>query len=357
MLLKQLEDLLGWYRTKRRVLPWRETREPYAVLVSEVMLQQTTVAAVIPRYQQWMRRFPCVEALARAEESEVLSQWSGLGYYQRARRLHRAAQEVTRLGEFPDSLAGLQALPGVGAYTAAAVSSICFERPELAIDTNLIRVLFRYFAICKPAQHSASHRALRERFRPLLELYSPGEVNQALMELGATVCRPEPVCSECPLQKSCAGRQATGGATMFPHRAPRKPARVTPGRALILQDSQARRTLMVKGTALGLLAPLFQPPIMFSAEESCQEMQQAFEELYARLPASDRSWRISYSISGRKLDLDCHQWFLESEVFGRAEKYLSSVLQVACYRFREENGPTPLSSLTRKILKRAMESP
>ncbi|MFA5504008.1 MAG: hypothetical protein WC314_11530 [Vulcanimicrobiota bacterium] len=348
---------MRWYRTKRRVLPWRETREPYAILVSEVMLQQTTVAAVVPRYQQWMRRFPTVEALARAEESEVLSQWSGLGYYQRARRLHQAAQEVTRRGEFPDSLEGLQALPGVGAYTAAAVSSICFERPELAIDTNLIRVLFRYYAIRKPAQNSAVHRTLREQFRPLLEFCSPGEANQALMELGATVCRPDPVCSECPLQKSCAGRQATGGATMFPQNVPKKRARLTPGRALVLQDSQERRTLMVKGTSLGLLAPLFQPPIMFSAEESCQQMQQAFEELYADLPASDRSWRISYSISGRKLDLDCRQWFLESEVFGRAERHLSSVLQVACYRFQEDNGPTPLSSLSRKILRRAMESP
>lgn len=195
--------LLGWYDAHRRVLPWRGERDPYRVLLSEVLLQQTRVEQARPFYARFLERFPTVEALAAAGEEEVLRVWQGAGYYARARRLHALAGRVARSG-WPSSYGGLLELPGVGPYTAAAVASIAFGEPVAAVDGNVRRVLARVHAVedPKPAW-------LEQVAGAWLEPERPGDWNQAMMELGARVCTPrDPDCSACPLARLCQGKAA-----------------------------------------------------------------------------------------------------------------------------------------------------
>jgi A/G-specific adenine glycosylase len=192
--------LLAWYRRRGRDLPWRRTDDPYAIWVSEIMLQQTRVAAVVPYYERFLARFPDVATLARARIDTVLAHWSGLGYYRRARFLHAAARRVAREG-FPRTAADWRDLPGVGAYTAAAVASIAFGEPVAVVDGNVERVLCRMEAADLPK------RAVRDLAQEWLAPRAPGDFNQAMMELGATVCTPRaPDCARCPVRRFCAGQ-------------------------------------------------------------------------------------------------------------------------------------------------------
>ncbi|MBA3584678.1 MAG: A/G-specific adenine glycosylase, partial [Gemmatimonadetes bacterium] len=207
------QDLLAWYDRQQRDLPWRRERDPYRVWVSEVMLQQTRVETVLPYYERWMKRFPALDDLADADPEDVLRAWSGLGYYARARNLHRAAMTVReRHGAvLPNDAARLRELPGVGAYTAGAVASIAFGRPEPAVDGNARRVLCRLFDLASPSAAELFRRAAA-----LVDPDRPGDFNQALMELGATVCRPRaPRCARCPLARGCRAR-ARGTAEYRP---------------------------------------------------------------------------------------------------------------------------------------------
>ncbi len=209
--------LLAWYAAHRRELPWRATRDPYRIWVSEIMLQQTRVAAVLEHYRRFLEAFPTVEALAVATEPAVLAQWSGLGYYRRARMLHRAAQSIVQQhnGRLPQTVEALRKLPGFGAYTAAAVASIAFGQPVAAVDGNVERVLARV------AGWSAAERGFAVQVRgladQLVDPQQPGDYNQAIMELGATVCLPrQPLCLHCPWQSWCRTR---GEHPMPPRRA------------------------------------------------------------------------------------------------------------------------------------------
>ncbi len=199
--------LLRWYRNNRRDLPWRRASDPYAIWVSEIMLQQTQVATVIPYYEAFLERFPDVATLAAATEDAVLAQWTGLGYYRRARSLHRAAKEVVRQheGQIPGDVATLQTLPGIGRYTAGAIASIAFDRPVPILDGNVRRVLARGFGIDgAKLGKTAEGKRLWKLAGELVRGSSPGDFNQALMELGATVCLPrEPACNACPVRKDC----------------------------------------------------------------------------------------------------------------------------------------------------------
>jgi A/G-specific adenine glycosylase len=197
------QRLLAWYGAHRRDLPWRASRDPYRVWLSEIMLQQTRVAAVIEHYREFLRRFPTVEKLAAAREASVLAAWSGLGYYRRARMLHAAAKVIVRQhgGKFPPSEEGLQALPGIGRYTAAAIASIAFDVPVAVVDGNVERVLQRV------SGKRLAGQELWEAANQLLDAKRPGDFNQAMMELGATVCTPRtPACLTCPVVERCATR-------------------------------------------------------------------------------------------------------------------------------------------------------
>jgi A/G-specific adenine glycosylase len=198
--------LVSWYRKQGRRLPWRGTRDPYAIWVSEVMLQQTQAATAIPYYTRFLERFPDLGALAAAPLTQVLAHWSGLGYYARARSLHAAAKEIRARGAFPRTLETLRGLPGFGPYTAAAVGSIAFDLPEPAIDGNAVRVYSRLLAIREP--RPAAEQVLRKAVRPLFSEASPSELNQAVMDLGQLVCTPRaPACLLCPWSSACLGRK------------------------------------------------------------------------------------------------------------------------------------------------------
>lgn len=200
------EELLSWFDRQRRDLPWRRTRDPYRIWLSEVMLQQTRVETVIPYYEKFLARFPSLESLAGADLSEVLAHWSGLGYYRRARQLHAAALAVRDRhgGEMPQSVAGLESLPGVGSYTAAAVASIAFGVAVPVLDGNVERVLTRRLALAGNPKSRAVRALLLEEGARLLDTQRPGDANQALMEIGATVCAPQrPRCLFCPLLAGC----------------------------------------------------------------------------------------------------------------------------------------------------------
>jgi A/G-specific adenine glycosylase len=215
--------LVAWYRAARRDLPWRRTRDPYAIWVSEIMLQQTRVAVVVPYWERWMARFPTAAALAVAPLDEVLASWSGLGYYGRARNLHRGAREVVARygGRLPDSAGELRSLPGIGRYTAGAIASMAFDRREPLVDGNVARVLARLFAVEEDVKSPRGQKRLWQLADELVPADAPGDFNQALMELGATVCTPAaPRCPECPLADSCRARE-TGRERELPRVPPR----------------------------------------------------------------------------------------------------------------------------------------
>jgi len=205
--------LLRWYRRHRRDLPWRHTRDPYRVWVSEIMLQQTRVTAALPYYERFLERFPDVQALAAAPEERLLEAWSGLGYYRRVRQMQAAARKICAEhgGVFPREFEAIRALPGVGDYTAAAVASICFGQAQAVLDGNVARVLARLGDEAEDVRTAAVRRRLRERAQGLVEAAGPGQhgdLNQALMELGATLCSPRgPQCLLCPLSGACESRR------------------------------------------------------------------------------------------------------------------------------------------------------
>jgi A/G-specific adenine glycosylase len=201
--------LLAWYDAHKRDLPWRRTRDPYAIWVSEIMLQQTRVETVIPYYQRFLARFPSAQSLADAPLDDVLAHWSGLGYYRRARLLHEGARAVVRDhgGALPRDPLARRALPGIGAYTAGAIGSIAFDLPEPIVDGNVARVLSRVLLIETPLGERATERTLWEQAAKLALGERPGELNQALMELGARVCTPlNARCGSCPIAQDCRAR-------------------------------------------------------------------------------------------------------------------------------------------------------
>jgi len=204
------KQLLGWFRQFQRDLPWRRTKDPYRIWLSEIMLQQTRVSAAIPYYQRFLRSFPDVHTLAAAPQEEVLRLWSGLGYYGRARNLQKAAQEIVAKhgGEFPTCLNDALALPGIGNYTAAAILSIAFGAKHAVLDGNAARVLARLGAIRGDIRESQRWQELQKTADHLLQPKSPGDWNQAMMELGATLCIPKsPLCPLCPVAQFCQGRR------------------------------------------------------------------------------------------------------------------------------------------------------
>jgi A/G-specific adenine glycosylase len=201
--------LTSWYHANGRLLPWRQTGKPYAIVVSEFMLQQTQVAAVIPYYNEWLRRFPDFAALARAPESDILHAWQGLGYYARARNLHAVAKTVQHRhgGRFPRNLAAISELPGIGRYTANAVATFAFDQPVPIVETNTARVLARLFNFHGPIDRAAGREELWNRARTLVPKYSARIYNSALVDLGALFCSPrQPKCRICPVKKFCSAK-------------------------------------------------------------------------------------------------------------------------------------------------------
>lgn len=196
--------ILEWFRENGRVLPWRETRDPYAIWLSEIILQQTRIEQGKPYWERFMKRWPTVEALARASEDEVLREWQGLGYYSRARNLHEAAKQIVEMGGFPQTLEGIKRLKGVGDYTAAAIGSIAFNLPAAVVDGNVYRVLARHYGIETPINTTEGKKEFTALANSLLPANDASAFNQAMMDFGAVQCTPvNPQCTVCPLQETC----------------------------------------------------------------------------------------------------------------------------------------------------------
>jgi A/G-specific adenine glycosylase len=265
-----------WFREHGRIYPWRETRDPYAILVSEVMLQQTQIATVLDRgfYSRWMSRFPNIRILAEAREEEVLSAWQGLGYYRRARNLHRLAQVIMNdhEGRFPDTPSLIRSLPGIGPYTAGAVASFAFGLAEPIVDGNVARVLSRLWDDNTPIDSTAGSRKLWQRAEAIVQVSDdPRSLNSALMELGQVVCRPiKPACMLCPLQQECQSKA--------PERLPVKKTKTTlseitervffdlnPQGVALEQEKGSRRTGLWKLPALAMEEGQALPPVLLKA--------------------------------------------------------------------------------------------
>lgn len=252
------KKILNWYAPEDRGLPWRKTRDPYAIWVSEIMLQQTQAATVIPYYERFMARFPTAKALARASEEALLKHWQGLGYYRRAKHLKQAAEIVAREG-MPVNFEGLKALPGIGDYTAAAIASIAYEEPVAAVDGNLLRIYSRLYRIEEKIETAAGKRRIFELANKDISADRPGDFNQAMMDLGNKICTPtSPACKDCPLRDDCAAFEANC-AEDYPKRTPKKKQREE-DLTLILLDLGDR--FLIEKRPSGLLASMWGFPMV-----------------------------------------------------------------------------------------------
>ena len=257
------KNLLRWYRKHKRDLPWRQTNDPYKIWISEIMLQQTTVAAVVAYYHRFLKRFPDLRSLAEATEEEVLALWSGLGYYSRAKNIHRSARKilVEHAGIFPKDPEKIAALPGIGRYTLGAVGSIAFGLPLPVVDGNVIRVYARLFALKGDPKDSKFQKQIWEVATSHLSSRSPGDFNQALMELGATICTPQkPLCLLCPVQGSCEGRLK--GAEGFPERKKRAETKTLKRIAAVIESEG--RVLLTLSEKHRWMKGLWQLPSLFA---------------------------------------------------------------------------------------------
>jgi len=340
--------LLAWYRRHRRSLPWRRTTDPYAILVSEIMLQQTRVETVIPYYERFLAAFSDIDALARAPLDAVLAQWSGLGYYTRARRLHRAARAIVAAGAFPRTARELRALPGIGAYTAAAVASIAFGESTAVVDGNVERVIARLLDLDTDPGRGAGRRHVRATAALLLDEGSPGDGNQALMELGALVCRPrQPLCPRCPLASACAAH-ARGRVGEVPVATPRRAG--VRERRIVAVARRADRFLLVRNhEGSELLAGLWEFPWVVR-RPSRAAWEVSLGERYGG------SWRVGvrlgsarHALTFRSLELDVREADVRFEGDAVAER---SGMGEPGWLSLAEIAAVPTTSMVQKVLAR-----
>ena len=309
-------DLLAWYDAEKRDLPWRQTSDPYRIWLSEVMLQQTRVDQATPYYRRFIERFPTVETLAGSDLDDVLLCWEGLGYYSRARNLHQAARRVVEKfdGRVPDEEHDIKTLPGVGDYTAAAVLSIAYNKPHAVVDGNVVRVISRVFAFGDDVNTASSKRALSSAAGALLDLERPGAFNQALMELGATLCSPSsPSCAACPLQQVCAASKARNPES-YPVSAKRGRVPHHDISVAVVFD-QDGKVLIQRRAEDAMLGGLWEFPGGKREEEETLEeacIRELREELGVEVVLGERFCRISHAYSHFRITLHAFRARIQS---------------------------------------------
>ena len=260
--------ILEWYNVHKRPLPWRKTRDPYLIWLSEIMLQQTRVAQGIPYFLTFVERFPTVQDLASAKEEEVLKLWQGLGYYSRARNLHATAKTITEEynGKFPDTYQELIKLKGVGDYTASAIASICFDRPEAVVDGNVYRVLARYFGVELPINSGPGVSYFKKLAKREMDVHNSKDYNQGIMEFGALQCTPQkPLCHSCPLSDSCVAL-ATGAIGSLPVKVKKNKVRKRYFNYLVVVDEN-NSTLLQQRRGQGIWENLYEFPLLETKKE------------------------------------------------------------------------------------------
>jgi len=342
-----VQGLLRWYDRHRRQLPWRaptgEAADAYPVWLSEIMLQQTTVATVGPYFRAFLARWPTVQALAAAELDEVLHAWQGLGYYARARNLHRTAKAVAdeHGGRFPESEAELRALPGIGPYTAAAIAAIAFEQPATPVDGNVERVMARLHAIETPLPLAKAE--LHELAAALTPARRPGDYAQAVMDLGATVCLPRrPLCGRCPWRQGCAG-QARGLAADLPRRKPKK-ARPERHGVVFWTVGADGAVLLRRRPERGLLGGMMEVPSTPWRDEPWSE-----HEALRQAPIGGQRWR---AIAGDVAHGFTH-FRLSLKLYAATVTCPGACEGVWCRL--DQLGDQALPTLTRKVIRHALE--
>lgn len=343
-LLALREPLLQWYDAHRRILPWREEVSPYRTWVSEIMLQQTRVAAVLPYFERFMTAFPTVEALAEAEEEKLMKLWEGLGYYSRARNLQKAAKIIAAQygGVFPGTYDELIALPGIGDYTAGAILSIACGIPTPAVDGNVLRILARLGGDESDVTDAAVKKRYRAALAETMSRERPDAYVQALMDLGATVCLPngEPLCEDCPAKAFCAAR-AAGKTALLPVRAKKKARRVEEMTVLLLY--RQGKVALRKRPAEGLLASLWEFPNVpgkRSEEETAAllaeqglQVRDWKKSLHARHIFTHVEWQMQgYALEVRGEGTDDLVWMDREELLAHAvpsafEKFKKEALE------------------------------
>jgi A/G-specific adenine glycosylase len=359
------KQLLSWFRQFQRDLPWRRTRDPYRIWLSEIMLQQTRVAAAIPYYERFLARFPDVRALAEAPEEEVLRLWSGLGYYSRARNLQKTAQEIVaqHRGKFPRDLNDALALPGIGNYTAAAILSIAYDAKHAVLDGNVARVLARLDAIPGNLRETNRWRNLQESADHLLHPKSPGEWNQAMMELGATLCSPRaPQCLLCPVAQFCRARQL-GLADRLPEKRKKRAVEEVTLAAAVFLDPRGSTFLLPPSGATTrhptnneiapLVSKMWHFPTVRVRENPAGELQRLLAELFPAVskngfPLEPLS-KAHHTVTYRKITL------LPFRVTLAALPTPSGAKVVALADVSSESS-LAVSNLTRKIARAALVS-
>lgn len=354
--------LLGWFRQVRRDLPWRRTNDPYRIWVSEIMLQQTRVAAVIPYYERFLRRFPDVRTLAEAPQDEVLRLWSGLGYYSRARNLQNAAQQIVAKhdGKFPRALGEVLELPGIGAYTAAAILSIAYGEELAVLDGNVARVLARFHAIRGDLRDAKRWAALQRSADELLAMKAPGEWNQAMMELGATLCTPRsPQCLLCPIAEFCEARKKGLAESLPEKRVKRKTVDVKLATA-VLFDSSGRTLLLPPSGANGrsqaadhvptLASQMWHFPTVSFKGNASAELRKFLDDLFSGKSMPLTKWEhagcVRHAVTFRNIAV---------EVFRIAVKKLPEAQESRIIALGNVD-ELPVSNLTRKIARVATEA-
>ncbi len=289
------ETFLTWYHKEKRNLPWRATNDPYAIWISEIMLQQTRVETVIGYFYRFMEQFPTIQDLAAAEEQKLLKVWEGLGYYSRARNLKAAAQQIVAEfdGEIPQSIEEIRSLKGIGPYTAGAIGSIAFGLPEPAIDGNVMRVVSRLFCIEADIAKASSRRPFDEAMRTIISPDEPGEFNQALMDLGSRICTPTtPKCEECPISQYCLA-YAENRQTDFPVKSKKAKPKDVYYIAGAIEDQGS--FLLVQRPETGLLASMWHFPLVEVTKEQYEALQRTWakeEQLQLDLIAEDDALEI-----------------------------------------------------------------
>jgi len=353
-------SLLGWFRQFQRDLPWRKTKDPYRVWLSEIMLQQTRVAAVIPYYQRFLERFPNIESLAEAPEEEVLRLWSGLGYYSRARNLQNAARQIAAKfgGVFPKTREEILSLSGIGEYTASAIASIAFEDKSAVLDGNVARVLSRLGAIRGDLREPKKWQALQAEANRLLAAAAPGDWNQAMMELGATICTPRaPQCLLCPVATHCEARRL-GIAETLPEARKKRDAVDVALASLVLVNSDGETLLLPPPAQKNkqdrpdhvptLVSNLWHFPTTAANGDLARAAKQSWKEFFSSSkPSAGKMLQlplVRHAVTYRNISVRPFLCRLPQlpKVRGAKTVTLSAVTNLA------------ISNLTRKIAKRAM---
>lgn len=326
--------LLAWFDERSRDLPWRQTRDPYKIWVSEIMLQQTRVETVRPYYKAWMAAFPTVEDLARAELDDVLHLWQGLGYYRRARTLHRAARELVeeRAGATPTTYTSWLEVPGVGTYTAGAISSIAFDEVVPAVDGNVLRVLSRLFDDDGDIASAATRRRFEEVAALLVDPVRPGDFNQALMELGATICMPRRAeCLLCPVNDLCAVR-GTGRELELPIKSKKQKQRPEKRSAVLYRRGD--EFLVVQRKQDGLLGGLWEFPL--------------YREVPAGFIDEPSQATITHIFSHIRLEIEIYEATIPAS--GAAPEVDDDLYVSQLWLRADELDTVPLSTLMRKMM-------